>query len=687
MIFNFPGLKLGHFFIVLIYWGAALAISWPWSNDSSSSSDSASSSTTISESSSTDNSESSTTDNVSSSSSTSYGSYQPYTTTCPSGNLRREANGISSNESEYLLNRYEITNKNLIDFLSNKANLSDFDAENFINDYSPQHNISIGLAFSGGGYRAMLSGAGQILALDNRFNELEYMGGLLQSASYLTGLSGGNWLVGTLVLNNWILVNEILEKDLGIWEIDDSIINPNGINLVGTLEYYYKIQLAISNKQDAGFDTSVTDIWGRALSFQFFPDSSGGVNLTWSGIRDLSNFQNYSMPFPIVVADGRTPNTYIISSNSTIYEFNPYEMGSWDTTLNSFMDTKYLGTEMKDDGYLNSSSCVVNFDNAGFVLGTSSSLFNQIIIRLEDSNINSLIKKILGEILSKISYDLDDIAPYQPNPFHGSTFGTSNSIVSNDTLFLVDGGEDLQNVPLYPLIQSDRDVDIIFAFDNSADTDLNWPSGKSLVFTYERQFAPQGIGSPFPPVPDVEAFLENGYNKKPVFFGCDAANLSSLIYYHNNSKINETDVPLVVYMPNSNYSYASNMSTFKLSYSDEEKAGMVRNGFEVSSRGNLTDDDKWTTCVGCAIIRRSQERLGIEQSDECKSCFSKYCYHEEAYDVLASYPTTLSTGMASSTLSSATKQSPSTSSHTSSKKSKASILYVNWIFVALSLLI
>ena len=92
-----------------------------------------------------------------------------------------------------------------------------------------------------------------------------------------------------------------------------------------------------------------------------------------------------------------------------------------------------------------------------------------------------------------------------------------------------------------------------------------------------------------------------------------------MVAWHENDKINVTDVPLVVYTSNTRMSYNSNFSTFKLSYSDQEKFGAIRNGFETVTRNNLTDDENWSTCVGCAIIRRQQERLGEEQSDECKN--------------------------------------------------------------------
>lgn len=675
-----PQLLIALFFVINLI----SAITWPWDDDDSSSSSSSSASATSTEQSgSTESSDSllsSIASFISGDDEEVHNSYAPVNVTCPSHKLVREADGISTNESAYLEQRHVLTNKNLINFLEKVANLTDFDAEKFINDNTATHNISIGLAFSGGGYRAMLNAAGQILALDDRYDESnsDGLGGLLQSSTYLTGLSGGNWMVGTLVLNNWLSVGDIVNHEKDIWDLEESIFNPNGINLYSTAKYYLSIGNALGAKRDAGFDTSITDIWGRALSFQFFDNANGGQDLTWSSIRNLSEFKDHNMPFPIVVANGRTPGTYIMNENSTVFEISPYELGSWDPSLRSFVDVKYIGSSL-DNGEPTDNTCVNGFDNGGFVMGTSSSLFNQIIISLNSMDINKLLKSLLLTILSRLSYSQDDIAAYKPNPFYGTNYGDYGSISSNDTLFLVDGGEDNQNVPLYPLIQNSRDVDVIFAYDNSADTLQNWPNGSSLVFTYQRQFADQGHGTPFPYVPNVATFLEEELNTRPVFFGCDAANLSSLIEYHGNKDINETDIPLVIYMPNSEVSYATNFSTYKLSYEDDEKWGLIRNGFEVSSRKNFTDDQNWAKCVGCAIIRRQQERFGFEQSDECKQCFLDYCWEGGAKSAAAqsfgshgSATSTKGIGGSSTSSQSRTTQSTSRTSSGSSSRSLSS---------------
>lgn len=138
---------------------------------------------------------------------------------------------------------------------------------------------------------------------------------------------------------------------------------------------------------------------------------------------------------------------------------------------------------------------------------------------------------------------------------------------------LVDGGEDLQNLPLHPLTQPQRNVDVIFAIDSSADTlkengELNWPNGTALVATYARSLLPIANDTAFPAIPDVNTFVNLGLNNRPVFFGCDAKNTTS-------------PTPLVVYIPNAPYSYLSNVSTFQMGYTHDDYSKIIENGYNV----------------------------------------------------------------------------------------------------------
>lgn len=555
------------------------------------------------------------------------GGYAPANVECPDTDILRDANGLSPEEDAWVTSRNPNTKQRITEFLKD-SNLTDFDVDSFMNQV--EDTIKIGIAFSGGGYRAMFNGAGQLLALDDRFEDsnTKGLGGLLQSSTYITGLSGGSWLVGSVVLNNYTSIIDILEAN-EIWQLEDSILNYGGWDLIKAAKYWSQICDAIHDKEDAGFEATITDLWGRALSYQFFTTmSKGGVELLWSDIRDIPDFKNHNLPFPIVVADGREPGTYDITANSTIVEFTPFEMGSWDPSVYKFSDIRYIGTDMVD-GKPVDGKCYAGFENAGFILGTSSSIFNEAIISLEAEDLPGIVEDPLVEVLKLVSKSEEDIALYEPNPFYNTTAGNVPTILEDDTLFLCDGGFDDQNIPLQPLIQREREVDVIFAYDNSADTDQNWPNGTAMVATYERQFIPAGNGTKFPYVPDATSFRNLNLTSKPTFFGCDAKNLTSLFaegeeFYYP---------PLIVYTANRPFDTWSNTSTFQLSYENSQRDAIITNAFESATRLNGTLDEDFRSCVSCAIIRRTQERLNIEQSQQCKDCFDKYCWNGDIDNV------------------------------------------------------
>ncbi len=318
---------------------------------------------------------------------------------------------------------------------------------------------------------------------------------------------------------------------------------------------------------------------------------------------------------PIALADGRAPGEIIIAPNATVYEFNPWEMGTWDPTTYGFVPMAYLGSNFTAGVLPNNEGCVRGFDNAGYVMGTSSSLFNQFLLQINNTDIPSVFKNILTRVLADIGQDNNDIATYEPNPFYHYNNETSLNAQSR-SLYLVDGGEDLQNIPLHPLIQPVRNVDVIFAVDSSADTDFNWPNGTALVATYQRSINASGTanGTSFPYIPDQNTFVNLGLNTRPTFFGCDSSNTTSM-------------TPLVVYLPNSPYVYNSNVSTFDPEYNNTERNAIVNNGYNVATMGNGTADAQWPACVGCAILSRSLERTGTPVPDVCRQCFERYCWN------------------------------------------------------------
>ena len=282
--------------------------------------------------------------------------------------------------------------------------------------------------------------------------------------------------------------------------------------------------------------------------------------------------------------------------NGIQYELHPYETGSWDKGVAAFTLTAYLGSSVSNG---KPSKCYINYDNLGYVLGTSSNLFNEACVVTPASNSSSDIDQDIAALLNKVhSLTFRDEFAVYPNPFYQYT--GSPTVSSQPSLYLVDGGESGQNNPIWPFIQPARSVDVLIVNDNSADTSDNWPNGTEIYETYQQAQA-DGLGR-MPVIPPVSTFISEGLNKRPVFFGCNTPNTLT-----------------IVYIPNSQYTFPSNEPTFKLQYSKSDTDAMIANGVQIITKGG---DAGWPTCLACAVVKKTGGTL----PSACTACFSTYCY-------------------------------------------------------------
>ncbi|KAI0452820.1 lysophospholipase [Xylaria acuta] len=554
------------------------------------------------------------------------GDYAPATVDCPSQKPTiRNAATLSPEEVAWLKKRRANTIDPMKAFFK-LANIPDFDAADYVDSHSSNFSVvpNVGIAVSGGGYRALMNGAGFIAAADSRTpgsTDAGGIGNLLQASTYLAGLSGGGWLVGSIFANNFSTIPQLRDGQSGsaLWQFSNSIIQgpaDSGLSIVNTAEYWHDIAKQVDDKRDAGYGISITDYWSRALSYQLINDLDGGPSYTFSSIADADHFTQADTPMPILVADERHPGETVVSLNSTVFEINPWEIGSFDPTIFGFAPTKYVGSNFSNGAVPDDGHCVRGFDQYGFMMGTSSSLFNQVLLQnISDSSLPDFVTDAITSILQSIGEDEDDIAEWRPNPFYKYNPDT-NGNADTELLTLVDGGEDLQNIPLHPLIQPIRGVDVIFAVDSSADTTYSFPNGTALRASYDRSLNNIGNGTKFPKVPDAETFINLKLNQKPTFFGCNTSEFTS-----------GSIPPLIVYVPLTPYTAYSNASTFDPSYTDEERNAFIENGFNAATMGNGTVDGKWPACAACAVLSRSLERTGTTIPETCRSCFQRYCWN------------------------------------------------------------
>ncbi|KAF8799374.1 phospholipase B [Phlegmacium glaucopus] len=507
---------------------------------------------------------------------------------------------------------------------------------------------TIGIAMPGGGLRAAQYGAACLHALDSRnaSSKSAGTGGLLQVASYITGLSGGSWLTGSLVFNNMPILKDLVfgnGQNLDGWLLDVPLVTPDGVDIFSQKNqaFYDSILASVIAKANLGLDTSLTDPWSRMISYHFLNqtsrqniftnDTAHGAGQLWSQIPQVPAYQNHLLPFPIIVADSRPVGsnaTTILSLDSVAYEITPLEMASYDPSLSMGMNLTYVGTKLTNGKTDTGSSCVTGFDQAGFIMGTSASLFNQIfdfasntLSQFSQSDSSGLLY-VISQQLKAVRTRANDVANW-PNPFHNvenRPFQDGNST----WLELIDGSSEGENVPFGPLLVRARNVDVIVTLENSADDVNNWPNGSSLVFTSLRQSTLlQTSHQPFPPIPSTpEEFVSTGVNSRPTFFGCDPPTPKAY--------------PLVIYLPNSppitGDNPATNTPTFQLSYNQVESQVFFDqvyfntiSGFTPNAN---TPDPNWGKCFQCAVLdrRRLQSVPLIPRSPICTQCFQQYCF-------------------------------------------------------------
>ncbi|GFZ51352.1 Lysophospholipase [Saitozyma sp. JCM 24511] len=527
-------------------------------------------------------------------------SFAPYTVACPSNvTWVRSATGLSSGEQSYLAQRQQYI-------------------QTAVTAQAAAHGIPtpprlpvIGFALSGGGYRAMQVGLGGVMGTMNQSAEAAAsgIGGWFDAVSYQAGLSGGSWGTGSFMANGGALPTDLVNN---VWDLSSNLILPSD----NKVSFYYDLVSEVDAKDSTGFPVQLTDYWGLALGNHLLPTQyrlDTSPNLTFSQLPSaVPALGNASLPFPIIIAAEREPGEYVIAENATVWEFTPYEFGSWafgsDTKVRgAFTPLEYLGSQV-NNGQSN-GTCWKGFDQLSFVMGTSSTLFNAGLLTLNGTNSDSVIVDAIQSVLSSLSANENDVALY-PNSF--ANWNPQPNPISNFTyITLVDAGETNQNVPLEPLLIPYRETDAIIAFDSSADTTYSWPNGTALRTTYERAVVlaqNQNVSIRMPRVPSMNGFVNGGYNTRPTFFGCEANGTT----------------PIIVYVPNYPWSYYGNTSTYQLSYDNATAQQVVLNGMRSFTLNGTVET--WPKCLACALTDRSFGYTASNRSSECQQCFNTWCW-------------------------------------------------------------
>ncbi|KGO73868.1 Acyl transferase/acyl hydrolase/lysophospholipase [Penicillium italicum] len=393
-------------------------------------------------------------------------------------------------------------------------------------DIHPEDVPVIAICGSGGGLRALVSGTGSYLAAQEA--------GLWDCITYTAGVSGSCWL-------QTLYHSSIAQQDFD--KLVDHLKNRLGVHIAFPPAALDLLTTAPTNKHllsgfveklrgDPGADFGLVDIYGLLLATRLLvPRGELGVSdVDFKLSNQRANLIDGANPLPIYTAvrheipveaiensndqtkKNTTPEQIVKESRKEAwfqwFEFTPYEF--FCEELNAGIPTWALGR------HFNAGHSKVSADNLPIpesrvpgLMGVWGSAFCATLSHYY-KEIRPLVRGLAGfggidSLIQGKNQDLIKVHPIDPAGIPNYVMGMKDqlpdscpeSIFQNEHLRLMDAGMS-NNLPIYPLIRPGRDVDVIVAFDASADIKQeNW---LSVVDGYAKQRGIKGwpIGAGWP---------------------------------------------------------------------------------------------------------------------------------------------------------------------------------------------
>ncbi|BAE59898.1 unnamed protein product [Aspergillus oryzae RIB40] len=392
-------------------------------------------------------------------------------------------------------------------------------------DIHPDDVPVIAMCGSGGGLRALVAGTGSYLAVQEA--------GLWDCVTYTAGVSGSCWLQtlyhSSITGRNFQKLVDHLKHRLSV----HIAFPPKALNALTTAptNKYLLSGLVEKLKGDPGADFGLVDIYGMLLAARLLvPKGELGVS-----DRDLKlSNQRYNLtdgahPLPIYTAvrheipvlesleedhNKKQPTRETLMKEAQDeswfqwFEFTPYEF--FCEELGAGIPTWALGRHF--NGGFNSipeGHYPIPELRVPGLMGVWGSAFCATLSHYY-KEIRPLVRGITGfagidSLIQGKNKDLVRVHPIDPATIPNYVLGMKDvlppscpeSIFRSSHLRLMDAGMS-NNLPIYPLLRPGRDVDIIVAFDASADIKQeNW---LSVVDGYARQRGVKGwpLGAGWP---------------------------------------------------------------------------------------------------------------------------------------------------------------------------------------------
>ncbi|RDA95159.1 hypothetical protein CP533_1924 [Ophiocordyceps camponoti-saundersi (nom. inval.)] len=422
----------------------------------------------------------------------------------------RVSNDLCDEEKEYLTRRRVVVRPALAKYLGLKES-----------DIHPSDVPTIATCGSGGGLRALIAGTGSLLAAEED--------GLFDCVTYTSGVSGSCWLQALYLSSIAKGSISALLSHIKARAATHIAYPPVAFHSLSSLPTSKYLLAGLVEKLvgDDGADFGLVDIYGLLLGARYLvPRGELGVN-----DRDfkLSNQRKFvelgQRPLPIYTAVRHEipelEDSDVTASDAEKakdrarreswfqwYEFTPYEF--FCEEFGAGIPTWAVGRRFSDgEDVPPDHGFHLPEIRMPLLMGIFGSAFCATLSHYY-REIRPIVLSLSGfgavdEMVSGKNADLSKVHPIDPARIPNFAFKmqgklpktTPKNIYEKEYIQLMDAGMS-NNLPIYPLLRPGRDVDILIAFDASADikTD-NW---LSVADGYARQRGvkgwPVGIGWP-----------------------------------------------------------------------------------------------------------------------------------------------------------------------------------------------
>ena len=313
----------------------------------------------------------------------------------------------------------------------------------------------IALVASGGGYRAMISTVGSLIAAQDT--------GLLDVTTWMVGLSGSTWALGGWTVRG---ISPQKFKDLLFTKIEKKLqsITRHEIELLIN---------ALLVKVAFGQKVTVVDLYGGFLANRLLSDFGDARHRVYLS-QQTEQIKNGNWVFPIYTAVRRG-----VGVLPTWYEFTPYEIGS--PSLNLYVPTwaygrKFVAGESMD--FAPEQSLGYNFGTFGSAFAiTFSRMYGELLAgacglkkTILEFVFDKIVKQLTGEI-RLAEFGQKRVSLSWAEVFNFTKGIPASPIKDKKIIKLVDAGIEF-NLPYPPISgerSAERKADVIIFLDYSGD--------------------------------------------------------------------------------------------------------------------------------------------------------------------------------------------------------------------------